>query len=94
VIPWLNPNDPFPPLDSALREPNGLLAAGGDLSPQRLIDAHSRGIFPWFNPGEPVLWWSRCASAAQTGQDWNVCCATAPVHPSRWSICTRWMPSI
>jgi len=58
VIPWLNPNDPFPPLDSALREPNGLLAAGGDLSPQRLIDAHSRGIFPWFNPGEPVLWWS------------------------------------
>jgi len=58
VIPWLNPNDPFPPLDSALREPNGLLAAGGDLSPQRLIDAYSRGIFPWFNPGEPVLWWS------------------------------------
>ncbi|PIX99287.1 MAG: leucyl/phenylalanyl-tRNA--protein transferase [Hydrogenophilales bacterium CG_4_9_14_3_um_filter_59_35] len=58
MIPWLNPNDPFPPLDSALREPNGLLAAGGDLSPQRLIDAHSRGIFPWFNPGEPVLWWS------------------------------------
>ncbi|OIP16201.1 MAG: leucyl/phenylalanyl-tRNA--protein transferase [Betaproteobacteria bacterium CG2_30_59_46] len=58
MIPWLNPNDPFPPLDSALREPNGLLAAGGDLSPQRLIDAYSRGIFPWFNPGEPVLWWS------------------------------------
>jgi len=58
VIPWLNPNDPFPPLESALREPNGLLAAGGDLSPQRLIAAYSRGIFPWFNPGEPILWWS------------------------------------
>lgn len=58
MIPWLNPNDPFPPLDSALREPNGLLAAGGDLSPQRLIEAYSRGIFPWFNPGEPILWWS------------------------------------
>jgi len=58
VITWLNPNDPFPPLDSALREPNGLLAAGGDLSPQRLIEAYSRGIFPWFNPGEPILWWS------------------------------------
>ena len=58
MIPWLNPDDPFPPLDSALREPNGLLAAGGDLSPQRLIEAYSRGIFPWFNPGDPILWWS------------------------------------
>lgn len=58
MIPWLNPNDPFPPLESALREPNGLLAVGGDLSPQRLIAAYSRGIFPWFNPGEPILWWS------------------------------------
>ena len=58
MIPWLDPNAPFPPLDSALREPNGLLAAGGDLSPQRLIEAYSRGIFPWFNPGEPILWWS------------------------------------
>ena len=58
MIPWLNPNDPFPPLDSALREPNGLLAAGGDLSPQRLIAAYTRGIFPWFNPGDPILWWS------------------------------------
>lgn len=58
MIPWLNPNDPFPPLESALREPNGLLAAGGDLSTQRLIDAYSRGIFPWFSPGDPILWWS------------------------------------
>ncbi len=58
MIPWLNPNDPFPPLDSALREPNGLLAAGDDLSPQRLIEAYSHGIFPWFNPGEAILWWS------------------------------------
>jgi len=58
VIPWLDNDTPFPPLDSALREPNGLLAAGGDLSPQRLIEAYSRGIFPWFNPGEAILWWS------------------------------------
>jgi leucyl/phenylalanyl-tRNA--protein transferase len=58
VIPWLDPNDPFPPLASALREPNGLLAAGGDLSPRRLIEAYTRGVFPWFNPGEPILWWS------------------------------------
>ena len=58
MIPWLSPNDPFPPLESALHEPNGLLAAGGDLSPQRLIAAYTHGIFPWFNIGEPILWWS------------------------------------
>lgn len=48
----------FPPLDTALTEPNGLLAVGGDLSPERLLDAYCHGIFPWFNPGEPILWWS------------------------------------
>lgn len=58
MIPWIDNDTPFPPLDSALREPNGLLAAGGDLSPQRLVEAYKRGIFPWFNPGEPILWWS------------------------------------
>lgn len=58
MIPWINNDAPFPPLESALREPNGLLAAGGDLSPQRLIEAYKHGIFPWFNPGEPILWWS------------------------------------
>lgn len=58
MIPWLDKDEPFPPLESALREPNGLLAAGGDLSPQRLIEAYSHGIFPWFNPGDPILWWS------------------------------------
>ena len=41
-----------------MRRPNGLLAAGGDLSPERLLDAYARGIFPWFNEGEPLLWWS------------------------------------
>jgi len=58
MIPWLEQNDPFPPLDSALREPNGLLAAGGDLSTQRLLDAYRHGIFPWYSDGQPVLWWS------------------------------------
>lgn len=48
----------FPSLENALNEPNGLLAAGGDLSPQRLLEAYSKGIFPWFNEGEPILWWS------------------------------------
>lgn len=48
----------FPPVETALREPNGLLAMGGDLSPARLLDAYRHGIFPWFNPGDPILWWS------------------------------------
>ncbi|PTR06570.1 leucyl/phenylalanyl-tRNA--protein transferase [Nitrosospira sp. Nsp5] len=58
MIPWLTPESHFPPLDTALLKPSGLLAAGGDLSPQRLIEAYRRGIFPWFNEGEPILWWS------------------------------------
>ena len=58
MITWLGPKTSFPPNDQALTEPNGLLAAGGDLSPQRLLDAYRRGIFPWFNPGEPILWWT------------------------------------
>ncbi len=58
AIPWLQSGDPFPPVEHALLEPNGLLAAGGDLSPERLLDAYARGIFPWFNDEDPVLWWS------------------------------------
>ncbi|MGH8763667.1 MAG: leucyl/phenylalanyl-tRNA--protein transferase [Nitrosospira sp.] len=58
MIPWLTPDSSFPPLNSALTHPNGLLAVGGDLSPRRLIEAYRHGIFPWFNEGEPVLWWS------------------------------------
>lgn len=58
MIPWLETGDPFPPVRRALAEPNGLLAAGADLSPQRLVAAYRRGIFPWFSAGEPILWWS------------------------------------
>lgn len=58
MIPWLEADDPFPPVSRALKEPNGLLAAGADLSPERLIAAYRRGIFPWFNDGDPPLWWS------------------------------------
>lgn len=58
MIPWLTDTKPFPPVEQALRSPNGLLAAGGDLSATRLLDAYRHGIFPWFNPGEPILWWS------------------------------------
>jgi leucyl/phenylalanyl-tRNA--protein transferase len=60
-ITWLQPGDPptaFPPVEQALDEPPGLLAAGGDLSTERLIAAYRRGIFPWYSAGEPVLWWS------------------------------------
>ncbi len=49
---------PFPPLEHALEAPNGLLAIGGELTPDRLLNAYRHGIFPWFSPGEPVLWWS------------------------------------
>lgn len=58
---WLDPRDPnqpFPPAHLAMRDPNGLLAIGGDLSVARLIRAYSQGIFPWYNPDEPILWWS------------------------------------
>jgi leucyl/phenylalanyl-tRNA--protein transferase len=58
---WLDPNDSeaaFPALEHALREPNGLLAFGGDLSPQRLLRAYRQGIFPWYNEDQPILWWS------------------------------------
>jgi leucyl/phenylalanyl-tRNA--protein transferase len=61
TITWLSPQDAaewFPPLDQALDEPSGLLAAGGDLSPTRLLAAYQRGIFPWYSPGQPVLWWA------------------------------------
>lgn len=53
-----HPEQPFPPLYKALNDPNGLLAFGGCLSPQRIINAYRHGIFPWYNPGEPILWWS------------------------------------
>ena len=59
MIPWLSTtNHYFPPTSTALLEPNGLLAAGGDLTPDRLIKAYRAGIFPWFSDGEPILWWS------------------------------------
>jgi len=61
MIPWLETDSPFPPVDSALNEDDGaagLLAAGADLSPQRLLSAYRQGIFPWFSEGQPILWWS------------------------------------
>jgi len=60
VIPILSadPESAFPPIDEVLEHPPGLLAAGGDLSPQRLLNAYRQGIFPWYSEGQPILWWS------------------------------------
>ncbi|HET9694214.1 MAG TPA: leucyl/phenylalanyl-tRNA--protein transferase [Steroidobacteraceae bacterium] len=61
MIPWLTPSDPpeaFPPVSRALEDPDGLLCAGGDLSPARILAAYRRGIFPWYAEGQPILWWS------------------------------------
>ncbi len=57
LIPWLE-DLTFPPVEEAMDDPNGLLAAGGDLSPERLLRAYRQGIFPWFDDDQPILWWS------------------------------------
>jgi leucyl/phenylalanyl-tRNA--protein transferase len=58
MLTWLERDDPFPPADAALRDPNGLLCAGADLSVERLLAAYRQGIFPWYSGREPILWWS------------------------------------
>jgi leucyl/phenylalanyl-tRNA--protein transferase len=58
MIPWLEGDQPFPPLVNALTYPNGLIAVGADLSPKRLLDAYRQGIFPWYSRDEPIMWWS------------------------------------
>jgi leucyl/phenylalanyl-tRNA--protein transferase len=57
-LPWVRAHDPLPDPRTAWRDPNGLLAAGADLSPARLLEAYRQGIFPWYSEGQPVLWWS------------------------------------
>ncbi|ADJ64703.1 leucyl/phenylalanyl-tRNA--protein transferase [Herbaspirillum seropedicae] len=58
MIAWLDLDTPFPDVSRALKDPPGLLAAGADLSPARLLEAYRHGIFPWFSEGQPILWWS------------------------------------
>lgn len=75
TIAWLHENDApeaFPPVEAALREPDGLLAAGGDLSPNRLLAAYRRGIFPWYSRGQPILWWSPDPRAVLVPQELKV----------------------
>ena len=59
MIPWLDEDNPvFPPVKQALKDPDGLLCAGGNLEPETLLQAYSHGIFPWYSEGQPLLWWS------------------------------------
>ncbi len=58
MLTWLERDDPFPPVERALKNPNGLLAAGADLSLERLLEGYRRGVFPWYSNGQPPLWWS------------------------------------
>lgn len=58
MIPWIGPNEPFPSVEHALSDPNGLLAASRSLHAAQLADAYRHGIFPWYSDNEPVLWWS------------------------------------
>lgn len=72
---WLDPRDPnqpFPAPNRAMRDPNGLLAIGGDLSVARLVRAYSGGIFPWYNPNEPILWWCPDPRAVLAPGDFHV----------------------
>ena len=58
MLAWIEGTDPFPPVERALKNPSGLLAAGGDLSVPRLLEAYRHGVFPWYSAAEPILWWS------------------------------------
>ena len=58
MLAWLQGKDPFPPIERALKNPNGLLAAGGALTVERLLEAYRHGVFPWYSGSEPILWWS------------------------------------
>ena len=58
MVPWIETPRDFPPVATALTEPNGLLCAGADLAPTTIVAAYARGIFPWFSEGQPILWWS------------------------------------
>jgi leucyl/phenylalanyl-tRNA---protein transferase len=89
-IPFLgrDAHAPFPPVARALREPNGLLAAGGDLSLDRLLAAYREGIFPWFMPGEPLLWWSPDPRAI-----YDTGAMHRPARLRRWLRSSRWTVS-
>ncbi|MBM5812698.1 MAG: leucyl/phenylalanyl-tRNA--protein transferase [Gammaproteobacteria bacterium] len=74
-ITWLADSDPptrLPPTGQALADPNGLLAAGGALTPDWLVHAYRHGVFPWYGPGQPILWWSPDPRAVLLPQEFHV----------------------
>src|SRR5499433_2134122 len=74
TVTWLSPQDSpewFPPIEQALDEPPGLLAAGRGLPPPRVPAGYQRGIFPWYSPGQPVLWWSPDPRAVLFPEEFN-----------------------
>ena len=88
-VPFIPPgaDTPFPSPESALVKPNGLLAIGADLSPQRLLAAYARGIFPWYGDDEPILWWSpnpRCVF--DTGAMHVSRSLLRQLHRSQWTL--------
>jgi leucyl/phenylalanyl-tRNA---protein transferase len=72
ALTWLAAGDPFPPTSQALDDPDGLLAAGGDLSSATLLRAYRRGIFPWYSAGQPILWWSPDPRLVLAPQDFHI----------------------
>lgn len=83
----VDPQAPFPPVEHALREPDGLLAWGGDLSPPRLANAYRHGCFPWFEPGQPILWWSPDPRLVLASDGFHVARSLARfLRRSDWSV--------
>ncbi len=75
MVPWIDESDdstPFPSVSSALADPDGLLAAGGSLRPERLLMGYRQGIFPWYGPGEPILWWCPSQRAVIFPEDLHI----------------------
>lgn len=82
-----DPDSPFPPVETALAEPDGLLAFGGDLSPTRLLNAYRHGCFPWYSQGQPILWWSPEPRLVLRTADIHVSRSlTRALRQSQWTV--------
>jgi leucyl/phenylalanyl-tRNA--protein transferase len=80
-----SPDAPFPPVSMALRQPNGLLACGGDLSIRRLLNAYAHGAFPWYSANEPILWWSPDPRCVFDTRQMHI-----PQRLRRWLVRCQW----
>lgn len=95
-LPWIDHIEQLPSTHLAWREPNGLLAAGGGIDPQSLLLAYGRGVFPWFNPGEPPLWWSPCPRWLLLPQNLQVNrTLRKAIQRQDWQLsCNRFFPQV